>query len=150
MSAGYYATMGLGYGFSDAEIDKLVNKFTESIRSRGCSHDVEEQFDFCPKCGAPRVVVAEEEPCIEEVIDDLVDGFDAESSTDAVEWFLLASKYCVQIGDLNYSDSSVASIDIPPYSEVNALRAKLKEKLEPLGVWDETRFKFWNVGYCSY
>ena len=33
---------------------------------------------------------------------------------------------------------------------IEEVKTKMREKLEPIGLWDEETFGLWSVQYCSY
>jgi hypothetical protein len=41
-------------------------------------------------------------------------------------------------------------IDKCDISDIQAIKEQMQAKLEPLGLWDESKFGLWSILYCSY
>lgn len=103
-------------------------------------HPIPEGAEFCPKCGK-RVSVTEKTPIYEEGSrqnnwTDLLGSFPIVWGTDQEEAY---------VGEWTRNGRK----PIVP-SSFETIKAKLREVLEPLGLWDEETFGLYAVLYCSY
>jgi len=125
---------------SYAGIGVLVDNPHVTIRERSCSHVIPERAKYCPACGKEAIT---EYTKLHEALTDIPENFKHIISTDEQEHFV----FIVSIDtDWEFGSNGI-SINL---EEITALKAKLKEYLDPHGLWDEEEFRLWVVNYVSY
>ncbi len=104
----------------------------------GCIH--KHNSNFCPECGAP-VFSLERLP---------IDGFD--EAGDTLAGFEIHYTYedlpvvvGEELGEAREGDSLTTVSNIPDSKHVETVKTKLREVLEPAGLWDEEKFGLWTV-----
>jgi hypothetical protein len=113
----------------------------ETARARCCQHP-EPAGKFCPECGKP-AWKDERRPVAAYQVDD-----------ETGEWSLAglpvvrsglddASVYVGAATELATSWNGDVSKVLPLSESVEAIRARVRGALEPLGLWDEGRFGLW-------
>lgn len=135
MGVDYYASAVLGC--------EVTGKLRYEVEKRGCLHDAGDQ-PFCPKCGKQTVI--KETVNIPEYEDDAIGAEDGPyltvfSTTDN-------RRQIAGIGTTVDSDGcNEAQFMLVNFDEI---KRQVREVLEPLGLWDETKFGMWSVMHCSY
>lgn len=134
---GYSATSHTVIGI---QIEK--NDLYEETETRGCKHPVSKS-KFCPECGQPvwnkdSKPVAAYDDCREKL-----GGFDlVHVSCESDQYIIAGWQIEASSGNENPAFSK------PPNFE--AIKAKMKVVLEPLGFWEENKFGIYAVLYESY
>lgn len=147
--------MGVSYtAYTIIGIKVNANNFTTVESKRGCNCEIKdiEKMRFCSNCGAN--VSIDEEVCIpqfnenndnspsgESLCDYPIIYSDCEHSGEAY-----VAALCVDDDDYTKNDKN--KMQIP--KSIEAIKEKMKKKLEPIGFWDEKKFGIWSVLYCSY
>lgn len=146
MSVSYssYAVIGV-------KIDPKKLVITEKVRNCSCEVKNIEKKKFCSSCG--KKVFVEEDTYIPQYDDDAhkkdfpfyysLCGFPLIYNTDNIDAFV--AFICCECDDYNdnpFSDLSNINIE--------EVKTKMREKLEPMGLWNEENFGLWAVQYCSY
>lgn len=128
------------------------SKLYRTNRMRGCVHALPDQGSWCPQCGQ-KVWLEDQEP----IPEFLPDGSRENDWTPTV-----AGLPCIIARD---SDEVIAGVTVlaarggdrhdphlvmgtPP--DAGEVRERLKAALEPLGLWDESKFGVWLLADVSY
>ena len=162
MGADYTAITVIGVCLPHAED---LPKAKVMARKRAFDHDYDESYEFHPKSGDKLwldeqeeveadypAIILDQEGYIEEDeikegqrVVDLTDieGLDCTCSTDNYRSFF---GYVLETGSSN-GGQSVCFEALP---DIQKIKTQIKEKLEPLGLWDEEEFGVYSILYCSY
>ncbi len=157
MSTSFYANAIIGV---EIDVEKIISD--RLVRTCGCSRKkVTQDMKFCPNCG-DEAWEKEEDP---------IEGYDeGDSDTDEeatlfgievmnirgydeldinryriLQSFAIGAK--VTHGDLNYGNNFPEMVSLP--ENLSDIKNRLKEALEPHGLWDESKFGLWAVGRLS-
>jgi len=153
MSCNSYGYTIIGVRLDNKALKNAIKKEEEKTltEKRGCSHYVPESSKFCQECGAERIIISAKEISQDELIGQIKINYNCRASTTENKdiFVTISENYIAKTEDIN-SHGSYASINIPTNEDMLILSSKLKEKLEPYGLWDDNNFKIWTVGYCSY
>lgn len=140
MGANYYSYLIVG-----CEVDEKKLKVPKRVRNCKCKVDNIESAEYCPKCGAaawyegydPVEGINEDE--------DRFFDFDIVHNTDDRNcWLAIRMK---EVGD---SEGCFDAVMLETPDDLSDLRKEMKDKLGPLGLWDEKKFGVWAIQYCSY
>lgn len=147
MSVNFTATALIG-----VELDK--SKTYKMIKERGCEHKPSEN-KFCAECGEP--MWNEREVVIEELrmLDDDDKCYSDEVILEDYQLAFTTDQNRVFLGKQasTYGDDEAKMIALPYTSEARMIahiRKTLMNFLEPLNLWDETKFGIWAIAYASY
>lgn len=162
MGADYYANAIIGIKLPEKDDIPPAKIY---VRKRAFSHSFEDNgnMEFHPKTGKKLWLEEKEEveadypSLIIDVGDDYLgskpepgqkiisipDGLSTAYGTDQRSWFI---GFVVETGSSNGGDEEV--FDHLP--DIDALKNRLKNFLEPLGYWNEEEFGLYSVLYCSY
>lgn len=152
MSTDYSATMVLGLRVTVKNLEKALKQLQPKeelppIVTKGCIHEFDSSYKFCPQCGAPAKIVEEQE----QDDPDIYDFFDKvglkcmTDGCDAVNAFFTTADKWVQSIDLKMDDGAF-SINPPTPEEFESIKKKLREKLEPYGLYSGNNVKIWLFG----
>lgn len=145
MSVSFYSNVSLGLMVSK---DELVDAFKPHIpRKPGCSHHpLPRGALFCSVCGEPGF---KEEKYPDEITQEIIEkmGFTYKTTTDRD--YIIIGKVLCESEDMTYA-TEPQRINIISTVEENALRTKLKQKLQKYNLYDINKFGYWLVPYCSY
>lgn len=155
MSVSYYASVMIGVKLNPIDVDAFLKKRVKEVR--GCSHDVDEKSKFCPQCGKPRVI-HESKYDFREFIERNDLGLECRDSTDSRFFFVTLDGTLEERVEENNLFSYQVNLDggHRPFAKINfpkdidEVKSKLKDILEPLGLWHEGNFGIWMIGKCSY
>ena len=138
MGVDYYSYLVVGCSIDE---DKL--KIPTKVRACDCNVDKIEDMKFCSKCGEE--VWKEDYDLIEGYEEDeSFLGFDLVYNTDNENcWIAIRKK---EVGGYNRNEFDM----LDPSDNIEELKAELKAKLEPHGLWDKESFGIWVMQCCSY
>lgn len=147
---GAYAYWILGLRVDYEDIEALIKKETVQLFERGCAHDIPKEDKFCKECGSPNMVKVKQ-PSIypNEYGESLFEKLGLKKITigDAQCIFVTTPGYLINLGNIMqgwvYEEIDISVLG---NSEIEEVRKELKEKLEPLGLWNEKKFKVWLAG----
>ena len=146
MSTDYYAYAVIGLKIDPTKLYKEIK-----IRNCDCTLPEDNKFTFCPHCGQ-KVYQIENHP-IDEVDDSnskdtlcgypIIYGTDRETAYVAIYHSAISTYAGTLLCDKNSYFSQF------PYN-IEDKKNEMKNKLGPLGFWDEKMFGLWAVLFCSY
>ena len=123
------------------KVDEKKFRINKKVRGCDCKVDNIENMKFCSNCSKK---VWEEDY-------DFIEGYEEDESflgiplvynTDHREcWVPIYS---------GEADDRIDNIKLNLPKSIEELKAELKTKLEPSGLWDEDSFGIWCIQYCSY
>jgi hypothetical protein len=112
-------------------------------KQRSCDHAVDSAASYCFVCGKP-VWETEPEPIFDElqgVYAGRIGQFDVVIPVSDWQWIDDADDAHIGIVILDENRTGMKV----PLDDTDAIRAELQQTLEPLGLWDATRFGLWLV-----
>ena len=124
-------------------------KLWTQVGKKACSHAIPKNSKFCPECGVKNIIVPEKKP---------IKGYEkGDGDYGTVAGFKLGSDGCEnepefiagfdpETGSSNGGEPSAFS----PIPDIAKIKADMKSKLEPLGLWNEKAFGIYAVLYASY
>ncbi len=137
MGADYYSYAVIGI---EIDPEKLVTETEE----RGCDCKEVPTGKFCSSCGATATVKVKAEDIIWEIEeDDDFHGYKIIFGTDREKAYISA------VWAEEDEDGSINCFNQIP-NDIEGIRNKMKDTLDPLGLWDEKKFGLYSVLYCSY
>jgi hypothetical protein len=137
MGASYYAYAVIGV--------EVTGKLHTITKRPSCAH--QPSGAFCSTCGKPNKAVEVETPIASYDEDrGTIGTLRVVHTTDNKKSFV---GIAVDAGDLNYSDANHKRLALSPF-EIASRVDDLRRQLTEIGLWDESSFGLWAVGYCSY
>ena len=138
------------------EIDK--EKLWEKKQIRVCKHKIENKIHgkFCPECG--KLLWEDKNEYIKEYKDNdktLGEKFGCESLCGHKIFYTTDNRRVfVGVELIKLVDKNDDAVIIPDKmfkdSFIQEKKQQIKKELEPLGMWNEKKFGFWMISYCSY
>ena len=156
MSSVFYANAIIGI---EIDVEKIIPD--RIVRACGCSRKVTKDMKYCPTCS--REAWRKEE--------DPIEGYDeGESDTDTIatlfgievmnirgvdkidtDRYRILQTFAIGMrvshGDINYGSNTPEMAALP--ENISDIKKRLKDALEPHGLWDESKFGLWAVGEVS-
>jgi len=140
--ADYTISCGLGVKIYIEDAKEAYKKY--ATKKRGCGHALPSGSKFCAICGKPAYIIKELHKY--EIVERLQDlGFDVEYSTD-MEYLVVG----LSLGTVDGESMEPAKVRDIDNDEFSQLGKSLKQKLQPLGLYDAKTYGPWLVPYCSY
>ena len=123
----------------------IENFLSTKTKKRGCEHPTPiETIKFCPECG--KIAWVESHTIF---FDDVIRELGLSSAqTENQDFVVSASAYVSEILNLSYGQN-IVQMSIPPEDDIVKLKELLRSKLEPIGLWKESNFDIWLVGYTG-
>lgn len=123
-----------------------TDKLYVTTTKKTCEHPFNKSFAFCPVCGKPATTASEEPQSFFDEGKEKIQDFDVlfidngdDPPTYAVIGALIATN-----GD--YEEPLLT----PLPNDVGETKERLRQALEPLGLWDTDQFGLWTILGCSY